>query len=589
MTRVPKVCRLAFAIAALLALPILLPDSSDQRTAPVLSAQGRQMSRVPRPLPSNRQRNWGETYYGLEGRARRVVAQFDDAIATSDRAASGEITLDVVDHAGRRLARGSASRRGGRNGSIALEGQFGRASDELPSDIHATLDWTTIQSHLTARESSSLVNRRGQWRDGYLRKSTAADNPDDSPVRLSTEFGDGIVATTVRRGASLTQAISKGTPYFSTVLTRGDEGIGTIQWHPGRQEMVWHFPGLTTGKMSAEILEQSQPGWSFTPTMAWANVQAFAFYEMHTKKKAEGTLAGGADCSRPGGAVQARAAGWFNFFSPTLQADEGCDFLHWLDGSIYRPCCDEHDRCYAKNGCSAWSWFVPEFMSSWECQQCNGDVWFCFFSGWACDGGPQCMCEMNGGWWDTWNNLCANEPIVISLTPRNDKIRLSAPEDGAFFDATGRGTKQKMSWILPRSSIGFLVLDRNGNGSIDDGTEWFGNNTPMSDGSKAAHGFVALRDLDGGDESDGAVTPDDPWYWRLRVWVDANRNGLSERSELIPLNSAGITALSTKFETSDWIDANGNVYPYAAAVTYRRPNGRPTKGTMYDAVLQVAE
>ena len=65
-----------------------------------------------------------------------------------------------------------------------------------------------------------------------------------------------------------------------------------------------------------------------------------------------------------------------NFFFPKVQANEpGCDYLHWLDNSIVRPCCDIHDRCYAKYGCTAQTWW--QWWSSWKCDFCNMSVVWC--------------------------------------------------------------------------------------------------------------------------------------------------------------------------------------------------------------------
>ena len=62
--------------------------------------------------------------------------------------------------------------------------------------------------------------------------------------------------------------------------------------------------------------------------------------------------------------------------APTLHANEpGCDGLHWLDGSIFRPCCDIHDRCYEKNGCTWKSWW--EWWSGWKCVGCNAGLTLC--------------------------------------------------------------------------------------------------------------------------------------------------------------------------------------------------------------------
>ncbi|MEI7431786.1 MAG: hemolysin, partial [Betaproteobacteria bacterium] len=49
-----------------------------------------------------------------------------------------------------------------------------------------------------------------------------------------------------------------------------------------------------------------------------------------------------------------------------------------------------------------------------------------------------------------------------------------------LFDHTGSGIKTATGWI--KSDDAFLVLDRNGNGSIDNGQELFGDSTPLTSG-----------------------------------------------------------------------------------------------------------
>ena len=63
-----------------------------------------------------------------------------------------------------------------------------------------------------------------------------------------------------------------------------------------------------------------------------------------------------------------------------------------------------------------------------------------------------------------------------------------------LFDHDGDGVKTATGWI--GSDDGLLVLDRNNNGTIDNGKELFGDNTVMSNGQTAADGFAALADLD---------------------------------------------------------------------------------------------
>src|SRR5437762_3855893 len=66
---------------------------------------------------------------------------------------------------------------------------------------------------------------------------------------------------------------------------------------------------------------------------------------------------------------------------PILAANEpGCDDLHWLDGSVFRPCCDMHDACYyaATPPCTQRSWW---YWGSWSCDRCNIIAFGCFIGG----------------------------------------------------------------------------------------------------------------------------------------------------------------------------------------------------------------
>ena len=176
--------------------------------------------------------------------------------------------------------------------------------------------------------------------------------------RLDTEYGDGLTAITVHLS-------DNGEPVVFTRLYESGVDVGRLGYYPQSKRLVWRFPGLTQGMVDEKRLERNG-GWTFAPDMAWNNVQAVAFLRMHRQAKQQAALA------RHG--VMARVAG---FFAPALHANEpGCDGLHWLDNTVFRPCCDIHDRCYAKNGCTSSSWW--EMWSSWRCDTCNMQVIWCF-------------------------------------------------------------------------------------------------------------------------------------------------------------------------------------------------------------------
>ncbi len=95
------------------------------------------------------------------------------------------------------------------------------------------------------------------------------------------------------------------------------------------------------------------------------------------------------------------------------------------------------------------------------------------------------------------------------------------------FDLDADGRKEQVSFVRPGS--GFLALDRNGDGKINDGTELFGATT--------GDGFSELArfDADGNDFIDEG----DPIYNRLRIW-EKDRDG---HDRLLALGQAGIGAI----------------------------------------------
>lgn len=76
-------------------------------------------------------------------------------------------------------------------------------------------------------------------------------------------------------------------------------------------------------------------------------------------------------------------------------------------------------------------------------------------------------------------------------------------------------------------------MDRDGNGSVDNGKELFGDSTPLSAGGNAADGFAALADLDS--NADGQIDANDAQFGSLKVWRDLNQDGISQANELSTL------------------------------------------------------
>lgn len=193
--------------------------------------------------------------------------------------------------------------------------------------------------------------------------------------------------------------------------------------------------------------------------------------------------------------------------------------------------------------------------------------------------GPQCICK-------------TNSPILVDVA--GDGYRLTDAERGVDFDLDGNGIAERLAWTEPNSDDAWLVLDRNGNGTIDTGAELFGNKTPAyADASEptAEHGFYALLNLEGPTYGpsivDAIIDRADSVFARLRLWTDRNHNGVSEPDELVPLESVGLVALDTKFQEINRQDAHGNVFALSGWTSWRTETGRSARRRVYDVYLTV--
>ncbi len=179
------------------------------------------------------------------------------------------------------------------------------------------------------------------------------------------------------------------------------------------------------------------------------------------------------------------------------------------------------------------------------------------------DGGDSNPCEC-----DPESSDCVS-PILIDLT--GNGFQLSSAVAGVDFDIRAEGNLAKISWTTPSSDDAWLALDRNGNGSIDDGSELFGNFTSQPNPSvgQDRNGFLALAEYDkptnGGNE-DRLITSSDSIFSSLRLWQDRNHNGISEAAELIGLQAVGITTLEVDYKEAKKTDEYGNYYRYRAKV-----------------------
>lgn len=293
-----------------------------------------------------------DTYTVLERQATRVTSRFPDAIAIATRDAHGTLAARVTDVAGNELATVVIDGPDLNVRTMNFTSADGRRSRmAAPADVRSTLEWANRQVY--------------RW----LKGAAAAPNLDDGLQEVKMEFAGGFLSKS-RRTAGARKNIRTGDFVqghgITSRLLKDDMEVGASEWFAEEQAFEWAFRGLTEGYIDAERLDKTG-GWPFTPDLAWINVQNYAFYQFHTAVKQRGFVAG----------VPRLLDRLTSVLVPSLFANEaGCDDLHWLDSSIYRPCCDIHDQCYEKYGCSSSSWW--QWWSSWRCDTCNAFAVFCF-------------------------------------------------------------------------------------------------------------------------------------------------------------------------------------------------------------------
>jgi Ca2+-binding RTX toxin-like protein len=154
-------------------------------------------------------------------------------------------------------------------------------------------------------------------------------------------------------------------------------------------------------------------------------------------------------------------------------------------------------------------------------------------------------------------------PLVLDLDGDGVATDLTHAYDGGrvFFDIDADGFAERIGWV--KADDGLLAMDVNGNGRIDDITELYGDDQMPA--------FQKLRLLDTNGDSridlsdlaatdtngDGQIDAADGPYARLRVWQDANQDGITQEGELKTLASLDIQSISTNDHNDErWANEN---------------------------------
>lgn len=163
--------------------------------------------------------------------------------------------------------------------------------------------------------------------------------------------------------------------------------------------------------------------------------------------------------------------------------------------------------------------------------------------------------------------LILKDPLALDLDGDGLETVGITADQPILFDHNGDGIKTGTGWVAGDDAL--LVLDRNGNGSIDNGSELFGVDTVLSNGENAASGFAALADLDS--NHDGQFSSLDTQYAQVQIWRDLDQDGISDAGELQTLAEAGIASLNLSSTASTTNLGNGNLQ--SAIGTYTKTDG----------------
>jgi len=163
------------------------------------------------------------------------------------------------------------------------------------------------------------------------------------------------------------------------------------------------------------------------------------------------------------------------------------------------------------------------------------------------------------------NRNPAETPLILDMD--GNGVQTLGLAVGTQFDIDADGTLDNTGWVDQGDAL--LVRDINKDGQINDGSELFGSRTIKQDGSTASDGFDALRDIDS--NRDGIFNADDKAFDEIKIWKDANSDGVVQEGELLSLTDANIEEI--KLEAIDisednqgnvaglrssWSDTNGN-------------------------------
>ena len=210
-------------------------------------------------------------------------------------------------------------------------------------------------------------------------------------------------------------------------------------------------------------------------------------------------------------------------------------------------------------------------------ESCHSIGWYWnYWEGGTCTRHPTCQLMpepcASGTYWDFEWCECRpvyGSPVLVDVA--GDGFRLTGVDGGVRFDLDGDGAAERVAWAAAGADDAWLALDRDGDGAIESGQELFGNYTPQPEppAGEERNGFLALAEYDRpaqGGNADGVLDGRDAVFTALRLWQDANHNGVSEPGELHTLPSLDVVRIHLDYKESKRTDEHGNRFRYRAKV-----------------------
>lgn len=148
------------------------------------------------------------------------------------------------------------------------------------------------------------------------------------------------------------------------------------------------------------------------------------------------------------------------------------------------------------------------------------------------------------------------DPLVINL--KNDSAEVS--DTHFFFDLNADGKDEEISQL--KSGSGFLALDKNKDGKINNGSELFG--------AKTGDGFGELAKYD--DDKNGWIDENDKVFGELSIWLKDDDG----TDKLVALGDAGVGAIFLGSQKGDYAlrDSSDNESAYIRSTgMYLSENG----------------